>query len=152
MSGSRMSLEEAFFQMRDKSNTSVKDVSLATGIPENTLYQKASMTTPELQFRASEIVPVMNAFKRFDPLEVMAWACGFMLVKVPRGRAKNEMDLNDYQIDFAKMVKVISQFRKDPTKKSLDEAMAALKKHLQDTANIKAGCDAHANQLELDVE
>jgi len=143
--------ESAVFDMRDKSRLSVEEVSNEIGMPVNTLYQKTSPTS-EIEPRASELVRMMRGFRRYDPLDVMARTCGFLLVKMPRGKAKEAPPLGEYQEGFAKLFRMLFEFHQNPDLKAIKPLIKEFDSHLQDTVNMRANIKADFNQAELELE
>ena len=143
-------IEQAVQDMRSKSKVPLEDVVNETGIAESTLYRKCSPTDPDIQFKINEIIPVMRGFRRFEPLEVIARACGFLLVKSPRGRLKPEMSLAEFHTEFSSLFTLLLDFMADPTAEKMMALDAACIKHMQSTANIREGARKNANQMGIE--
>lgn len=130
-------IEQAVSDMRQKSAAPMEEVVNATGIAESTLYRKCSMTDPDIQFKITEIVPVMKAFDRFDPLQVMAQSCGFLILKAPRGRAQFEEGLANYHKEFSNLFSYLLDFMSNPSKEKIRVIESACSDHMKHTAEIR---------------
>ena len=130
-------IEQALSDMRSKSSVQMEEAVNVTGIAESTLYRKCSMTDPDVQFKITELVPVMKAFNRFDPLEVMARSCGFLMLKAPRGRAQFEDGLAHYHKEFSNLFSYLLDFMNRPSEEKIKVIESACIEHIRHTAEIR---------------
>ncbi|MBN2200472.1 hypothetical protein JW777_00790 [bacterium] len=143
-------IEQAISDMRQKSKVPVETVINETGMPESTIYRKCSLTDPEVQFKITEIIPMMRAFRRYDPLEVIARACGFLIIRPPAGKAKLDACAQDFHKEFSELFVLLLDFLNEPTREKIRALDVACKQHMQNTANIQAGARKSASQMGIE--
>lgn len=148
-------LNDEVYRTIHRSCKAVEGIALETGIKTGTLYRYGlAPETSGLDIPMRKLVPIMRASGHFGILRVMAAACGFLLVKLPRV-ARNRDDESElvgvYQRVCHVAVEKLLQFFDLPNLQNCGVASDALKSVAECSYGIDKRIRRHF-QTELDFE
>ena len=101
-------------------------------------------------FNIRKLLPLMKAQDDFSILEFLAYSCGFLLVKIPKGgRSKKDhmVSINNYQKLASTTIDILLKFIEYEAHQ--EEAEEILHRMLKSTAEMMAEI-RKGNQIELD--
>lgn len=132
---------------------SVREISEATGIPENTIYRSATGFLPGSGISPSlrNVVLIMKATRDFRVLRFIANWFGFMLVRHPRcrrNRAEDRIWVSQLQAYHLAAAESLLAYQAVPSVKNLKLCIAALYLAMEYQAGIVKALK-HAHQLEF---
>lgn len=138
-------IKELLYRTAHRNRKSVKQLADETGISENYLY-RACMPLDQsgVKFPLENLLPLMKAAEDYSILSHLANLCGFILVKIPRFRAKKGEPIelyDDYQKASASALNSLKVFFGDPSKANKDAVDEALMKVLEESQTAKKYCD-----------
>lgn len=148
-------LNDEVYRTIHRSCKTVDAIALDTGIKTGTLYRYGlAPETSGLDIPMRKLVPIMRASGYFGILRVMAAACGFLLVKLPR-IARNRTDetelVGSYQRICHAAVEKLLQFFSLPNLQNCDGAALALRNVAECSYGIEKRVRKHLQtELELD--
>jgi hypothetical protein len=109
--------------------------------------------TEELPFPIEIAVPAMKLKKNYGLLELMAWECGFAIVKLPKVAAtkKDENELTaGYQKAVSEAVSAVIHFFENPSDKNYKHVTDRIQQAVSESLTVKKYCDKKASkQMEL---
>ncbi|KAB2908958.1 MAG: hypothetical protein LC102_09170 [Ignavibacteriales bacterium] len=138
-------IKELLYRTAHRNRKSLKQLADETGISENYLY-RACMPLDQsgVKFPVENLIPLMKAAEDFSILSHLANLCGFILVKIPRFKAKRGESIDiydDYQKASAVALNALKIFFSDPSKANKDSVDEALMKVLEESQTAKKYCD-----------
>ena len=109
--------------------------------------------TEELPTPIEVVLPAMKIRKNYGLLKLLAWECGFALVKLPRPAKskKEEMKMTqEYQKACNDAVGALIEFLEEPTDENHQKVEEAVIQATREGLAVKKYCDKKASkQLEL---
>jgi len=132
----------------------VREISEATGIPENTLYRSAQGFLPNgsgISPSLKNVILIMKATRDYRTLRFIANWFGFLLVRHPRCRRNlesNQMRVTQLQGYHLAAAESLLAYESAPNMKNLKLAISALYLSMEYQAGIIKGLK-HAHQLEF---
>jgi hypothetical protein len=109
--------------------------------------------TEELPFPLEIALPAMKLKKNYGLLELMAWECGFALVKLPKTAAtkKDENELAaSYQKAVSEAVSAVIHFFEESSNNNYKNVTEKIQTAVSESLTVKKYCDKKASkQLEL---
>ncbi len=101
------------------------------------------------------ILPAMKIKKNYGLLKLMAWECGFALVKMPKPAKskKEETEIAaNYQKATSEALQAVLRYFEEPTRENYEKVSNKLMHATREGLAVKKYCDKKADkQLELDL-
>jgi hypothetical protein len=142
--------ELVFGRSKSKKDVTPYDCAEIVGKSYNYLWKICSMSEDH-PFPMEYLVPLMKAKNNFDVLEQMARECGFVVVKLPKGKMargeENEM-VHEMQIAANKVVAAFMDFIKSGREEHSIQVIDLIMKDIQTKLSVKKYVEKRASRQE----
>ena len=91
-------------------------------------------------FDIRRYIPLLKATQNYRSLKHIANHCGFLLVKMPRGKKTKEGNgalINTFQHSATEVVKLFLEFTQDPSEEKKKKTIAVITEHLERAVGLK---------------
>jgi hypothetical protein len=121
----------------------IAEIAELMGVSQPSLYRYGLENESGAEMPLSRLIPLMRATSNYSILERIAYLCGFILVKMPRFRARkmDEIDMIDgYQGTTVRALASMKKFLDTPTAKNYKEVEAILLEVMQRSSEAQKFC------------
>jgi len=140
-------LEVIAYYTIHKSNLSVEELAAQIGVSASLLYKMANPQDDSADFKLRHLVPLMLATSNFSILHTLANLCGFVCVKIPRGRKWNPKRIAVMGRAFQDCICAVSDYCDDEI--NSDEALVQINGAMVEAAAAKKMVESWTPQQDL---